>query len=267
MPLLLPRSYNQIEMTKPDKITSEKPVVVVVMPAYYAEKTIEKTFREISADLVTNIILVDDSSKDKSVEVAKKLGITVYQHPHNLGYGGNQKTCYWEALKLNPDVVVMLHPDYQYDGSKIKGLVEPILNGDYDMMFGSRIKSRGAALTGGMPKSKYFFNRLFTLGANILLGENLSEYMSGLRAYSRKTLQTVPFQRFSNDFVFDQQFTVSAIAAGLQIGEIPILTRYHDQASSIKWLKGLKFGVESCWQVLLYLLHKTNVYNSKIFVS
>jgi len=228
----------------------KKPKVIVVMPAYYAEKTIEKTFREIPKGIVSEVILVDDASSDRTSEVAKKLGITVYRHKHNLGYGGNQKTCYWEALKRNPDVVVMLHPDYQYDGSKIRGLVEPILNGDYDMMFGSRIKSRGGALVGGMPKSKYFFNRLFTLCANILLGENLSEYMSGLRAYSKKTLETVPFQKFSNDFVFDQQFTVSAIAKNLRIGEIPIPTRYHDQASSIKWFKGAKFGMESIWQVI-----------------
>lgn len=237
------------------------------MPAYYAEKTIEKTFKEIPAGLVSEVILVDDGSSDGTAEAAKKLGITVFRHPHNLGYGGNQKTCYWEALKRKPDVVVMLHPDYQYDGSKIKGLVDPIVNGDYDMMFGSRIKSRGAALSGGMPKSKYIFNRLFTLFANIFLGENLSEYMSGLRSYSKKCLETVPFQRFSNDFVFDQQFTVSAVAANLRIGEIPIPTRYHDEASSIKWLKGLKFGGESCWQVALYLFHQWGVYHSKIFIQ
>lgn len=237
------------------------------MPAYHAEKTIEKTFAEVPKGLVSEVILVDDGGKDKTIDIAKKLGITVYEHSHNLGYGGNQKTCYWEALKRNPDVVVMLHPDYQYDGSKIKGLVEPILNGDYDMMFGSRIKNRGSALKGGMPTSKYFFNRLFTLCANIILGENISEYMSGLRAYSKKALETVPFQRFSNDFVFDQQFTVSAIAAGLTIGEVPIPTRYHDEASSIRWLKGFKFGFESCWQVFQFLLLKFKIYKSPIFVK
>ncbi len=244
-----------------------KPKIVVVMPAYYAERTVESTFREIPAGLVSEIILVDDGSKDKTAETAQKLGLTVFRHPHNLGYGGNQKTCYWEALKRNPDVVVMLHPDYQYDGSKIKGLVDPILNGDYDMMFGSRIKNRGMALAGGMPKQKYFFNRLFTLFANIILGENLSEYMSGLRAYSRKCLEKVPFQRFSNDFVFDQQFTISAVAAGLAIGEIPIPTRYHDQQSSISGWRGLKFGLESCWEVFLYLLHRWGIYHSPIFSS
>lgn len=245
----------------------KRPKVIVVMPAYYAEKTIERTFKEIPKGLVSEDILVDDASSDKTTDVARKLGMTVYRHPHNLGYGGNQKTCYWEALKRDPDVVVMLHPDYQYDGSRLKGLVDPILNGDYDMMFGSRIKSRGAALSGGMPKSKYIFNRLFTLGANIFLGENLSEYMSGLRAYSRKTLETVPFQRFSNDYVFDQQFTVAAVAAGLRIGEIPIPTRYHDEQHTIKWIRGLKFGLESCWEVVLYLLFRLGIYKSPIFVK
>ena len=237
------------------------------MPAFFAEKTVEKTLNEIPKGYVDEVILVDDASADKTSDIAKKLGVTVYRHPHNLGYGGNQKTCYWEALQRKPDVVVMLHPDYQYDGSKIPGLVAPILNGDYDMMFGSRIKSRGSALQGGMPKNKYFFNRLFTLFANIFLGENLSEYMSGLRAYSRKCLESVPFQRFSNDYAFDQQFTVSAIAAGLKIGEIPIPTRYHDQQHTIKWIKGLKFGIESMWEVFLYLLHKSNIYHAPIFTD
>lgn len=246
-------------------MSKNKPNIIVVMPAYYAEKTIEKTVKEIPGGFVSEIILVDDASSDKTSEIAKKLGITVFRHPHNLGYGGNQKTCYWEALKKNPDVVVMLHPDYQYDGTKIKGLVEPILNGDYDMMFGSRIKNRGSALSGGMPKSKYFFNRMFTLVANILLGENLSEYMSGLRAYSRKCLETVPFQRFSNDYAFDQQFTVSAIDSGMRIGEIPIPTRYHDEQHTIKWIKGFKFGVESCWEVLLYMLNRAKIYKAPIF--
>ena len=192
----------------------------------------------------------------------------MYQHPHNLGYGGNQKTCYWEALKQNPDVVVMLHPDYQYDGSKIGELIEPIVNGDYDIMFGSRIQTRGGALSGGMPRLKYLFNRIFTLVANTVLGVNLSEYLSGLRAYSKKTLKLIPFQRFSDDFVFDQQFTFSSIASGLKVGEIPIPTRYHDEQHTLELFspRALKFIVESWWQIVVYLLHKTKIYKSKIFV-
>lgn len=224
--------------------------IIVVMPAYQAEKTVAKTFSEIPKGFVSEVILVDDASGDKTFLEAKKLGLTVYRHPHNLGYGGNQKTCYWEALKRKPDVVVMLHADYQYDGGKIPDLVAPILKGEYDIMFGSRIKNRASALAGGMPKHKYFFNRLFTFFANIITGENLSEYMSGLRAYSRRTLEKVPFQRFSNDYVFDQQFTFAAIARGLKIGEIPISTRYHDKQHSINLVRGLKFGLESCWQLL-----------------
>lgn len=246
----------------------KKPVVVVVMPAYYAERTVEKTFKEIPSGVVSYVILVDDSSRDNTVEVARKLGIIVYRHPHNLGYGGNQKTCYWEALKKNPDVVVMLHPDYQYDGSKIPELIDPIVNGKYDIMFGSRIKTRGGALVGGMPKSKYLLNRVFTLFANIALGENLSEYLSGLRAYSKKSLVLVPFQKFSNDFVFDQQFMFSAVAAGLKVGEIPIPTRYHDQQHTLGLfsLKALKFIFGSWWQIILYLLYKLRIFKSKIFV-
>lgn len=238
------------------------------MPAYYAEKTIEKTFKEIPKGIVSLIILVDDGSSDNTVSVAKKLGITVYQHPHNLGYGGNQKTCYWEALKQNPDVVVMLHPDYQYDGSKIGELVRPIISGDYDVMFGSRIQTRGGALAGGMPKLKYLFNRIFTLIANTVLGVNLSEYLSGLRAYSKKTLKLIPFQKFSDDFVFDQQFTFSATAAGLKVGEIPIPTRYHDEQHTLELFspKALKFIMESWWQIVVYLLYKTGIYKNKIFV-
>lgn len=235
------------------------------MPAYYAAKTIEKTFKEIPKGLVTETILVDDASKDGTTEVAKKLGITVFKHPHNLGYGGNQKTCYWEALKRDPNVVVMLHPDYQYDGSKLKDLVEPIIRGEYGMTFGNRISSRYGAIEGGMPKTKYIFNRLFTLVANILLGVNLSEYMSGLRAYSRECLEAIPFQRFSNDFVFDQQFTMAAIARNIPIGEIQIPTRYHDEASSIKWLRGLKFGIESMWEVFLVLAFRSGIYSAAIF--
>lgn len=239
--------------------------VIVVMPAYYAERTIKRTFEEIPRKLVSEVILVDDASKDKTARIAKKLGITVYKHSNNLGYGGNQKTCYLEALKRDPRVVVMLHPDYQYDGTKIEKLIEPILKGSYEMMFGSRIKNRKMALAGGMPKTKYFFNRLFTLFANIITGENFSEYLSGFRAYSKKCLEIIPFQKFSNDFIFDQQFTLSALSAGFKIGEIPIPTRYHLQASSIGWSKGLKFGLESCFLIFLYLLHKLKIYHSDIF--
>lgn len=195
----------------------------------------------------------------------KRLGLTVYRHPQNLGYGGNQKTCYWEALKRKPDVVVMLHPDYQYDASLLGELVRPIIMGRYDFMFGSRIRTREEALSGGMPSHKYFFNRLYTLLANSILGVNFSEHMSGLRAYSLRTLKKVPFQRFSNQFIFDQQFTVSSIVKGLKIGEIPIPTRYYHDSSSIQLIPGLKFGLGSLWLLILFMLYKWRVYKAGVF--
>ena len=235
------------------------------MPAYKAAKTLKKTLQDIPKELVSQIIVVDDHSDDQTVQLARQLGLTVYRHPHNLGYGGNQKTCYWEALKLKPDVVVMLHPDYQYDATRIPQLVQPILDGEYDFMFGSRIRTRQEALAGGMPLHKYLFNRFYTLLANFVLGVNFSEHFSGLRAYSAKTLHTVPFQRFSNDFMFDQEFTVTAIARQLKIGEIPIPVRYYDDSSSIKWWAGIKFGLGSVWMLTLFLLDKYHLYHSKHF--
>lgn len=227
------------------------------MPAYNAAKTISKTVRDIPRGLVDEIIVVDDHSQDDTVKTAKKLGLTVFEHPNNLGYGGNQKTCYWEALKRKPDVIVMLHPDYQYDSSLLADLVDPIINNKYDFMFGNRIHSRLEALGGGMPKHKYLFNRLFTIIANMLLGLNHPEYLSGLRAYSRKVLETVPFGRFSNDFIFDQQFMFSAIGLGFKIGSIPIPIRYYQDSSSIQWWPGVKFGLESLW-----VLVKSKFFNS-----
>lgn len=242
------------------------PRVVIVMPAYNAAKTIQDTYKEIPQKYRKHVILVDDQSKDNTVEVAKKLGIKVFALPNNLGYGGNQKTCYWEALKLNPDVVVMLHPDYQYDASKIDDLITPILNGEFDFMFGSRIKNRGSALAGGMPKIKYYVNRLVCLIENILLGENFSEYFSGYRAYSNKLLKTIPFQRFSNDFVFDQEMTVSSISHGFKIGEIAIPTRYHQKASSIQFLKGTKFVLEGFWVIFRLYLYNWKILGDKRFI-
>jgi glycosyltransferase involved in cell wall biosynthesis len=243
----------------------KKQKVVIVMPAYNAAKTISDTYKEIPKDLRQNIILVDDQSSDDTVKVAKKLGIKVFSHPNNLGYGGNQKTCYWEALKLNPDVVVMLHPDYQYDATMMPYLVQPILDGKYDYMFGSRIATKKGALAGGMPPLKYYVNRIVCLIQNILLEVNFTEHFSGYRAFSKKLLKTVPFQRFSNDFVFDQEMTISSISYGLRIGEIPIPTRYHDQASSIKFLKGTKFVLEGFLTIGKFLLHKENILKDKRF--
>lgn len=241
------------------------PKVVIVMPAYNAAKTVKDTFKEIPPAYRKHVILVDDHSSDNTVEVAKKLGIKVFSHPNNLGYGGNQKTCYWEALKLNPDVVVMLHPDYQYDATMIPYLVQPILDGKYDFMFGSRIATKRGALEGGMPPIKYYVNRIVCFIQNILLGVNFTEHFSGFRAYSSKLLKKVPFQRFSNDFVFDQEMTISTLSFGFKIGEIPIPTRYHDKASSIKFLKGTKFVLEGFMTIFSYYLHRLGIKKDRRF--
>ncbi|MBI4999261.1 glycosyltransferase family 2 protein [Candidatus Gottesmanbacteria bacterium] len=243
----------------------KKPKVIVVMPAFNAEKTLEKTYQDLPRDLISEVIVVDDKSKDKTVEIARKLGLKVFVHFQNLGYGGNQKTCYWEALKRKPDVVVMLHPDYQYDSTKTEDLVKPILNEDYDLMFGSRIRTRDEALKGGMPLTKYILNRIFCVIENMVLGVNFSEHFSGFRAYSRKVLETVPFQRFSNDFVFDQQMMMAAIAHGFRVGEIPVPVRYFSEASSIKFLKGSKFLLETALSLLRFLMEKIFLWERMFF--
>lgn len=219
--------------------------VIVVMPAYNAAKTIKKTFEDIPKGLKIkkNIVVVDDVSRDSTVKVAKSLGLQVIQHKQNKGYGGNQKTCYKEALKRGADIVVMLHPDFQYDASMMKELIRPIEDGWLDIMMGNRIRSRKEALEGGMPLYKYLSNRFLTIVENIVLGLNLSEYHSGYRAYSREVLETLPLDKFSDDFVFDQQFLISAAGYEFRIGEIPVPVRYFDEASSIDFYRSLKYGL------------------------
>lgn len=242
-----------------------KPKVIIVMPAFNAEKTIEKTYQDLPKDIISEVIVVDDKSRDGTVAVAQKLGLKVFVHPQNLGYGGNQKTCYREALKKNPDVVVMLHPDYQYDGTKTKALVDPILQGEYDLMFGSRIRTREETLQGGMPLTKYLLNRIFCVIENIILGVNFSEHFSGFRAYSRKVLETVPYQRFSNDFVFDQEMMASAITLGFKVGEIPVPVRYFSESSSIRFMRGTKFLLQTLLVLFRFTLNKWGIIKDKIF--
>ena len=226
----------------------------MIMPAYNAGKTLEKTYRDIPRGLVNEVILVDDASRDKTIKIAKKLKITTFVHEHNLGYGGNQKTCYWEALKRKPDIVVLVHPDYQYDATLTGDLVKPIVDGRFDIMLGSRIRSRREALSGGMPLYKYLSNRFLTLTENLILGLSLSEYHTGFRAYSKKALKIIPFQRFSNDFVFDQETLIYAARHNLKIGEIPVPTRYFPEASSINFRRSLKYGFKT-----LFCLIKSSV--------
>ncbi|HYD35370.1 MAG TPA: glycosyltransferase family 2 protein [Vitreimonas sp.] len=234
------------------KATHKK--VIAVMPAYNAAKTLEKTIKDIPQGVVDEIILVDDGSRDETVKVAKKLGLTVVTHPMNRGYGGNQKTCYTVALSNGADVVVMIHPDYQYDSSLADEMVQPILEGRVDVMFGSRIRSRQESLAGGMPKYKYFGNRFLTLIENICLGQNLSEYHTGYRAFSKEILQKTPFHRYSDDFVFDQQIVLGALSKGARIGEIAVPVRYFEEASSINFVRSCIYGLSILRDVTLHVV-------------
>ena len=217
--------------------------IIVVLPAYNAEKTLEQTFNEIPFDIVDDVILVDDSSTDKTVELARKLNIHhVIQHDKNRGYGGNQKTCYNKALELKADIVVMLHPDYQYTPKLITAMCSMIANGVYPVVFASRILGKGA-LKGGMPIYKYVANRILTLVQNILINQKLSEYHTGFRAYSIEVLQKVNFNNFSEDFIFDNQMAVQIFKNGFDIGEISCPTKYFPEASSINFKRSVIYGL------------------------
>lgn len=237
------------------------------MPAYNAEKTLEKTYRKIPKDIVDDVILVDDGSLDKTLKVAKQLGIKVFKHPQNRGYGGNQKTCYALALNEGAEIVVMIHPDYQYDPSFTKELIEPILKGRCDIMLGSRIRSRKEALAGGMPLYKYLGNRFLTLIENIALGQNLSEYHTGFRAFDKKVLKNLPFHKFSDDFVFDQQILISAIKEGFTIGEIAVPVVYFPEASSINFGRSINYGLSTLHALLIFLLDSAGIYRARIFTQ
>lgn len=235
------------------------------MPAYNAEKTVKKTYDDLPRDLISEVILVDDASRDKTVQKARQLGLTVYPHEKNKGYGGNQKTCYDQALKHSPDVVVMVHPDYQYDAKLVGVLCEPIVNGRADVMLGSRIQTRSQVLEGGMPIWKYFANRFLTLFENLAMGLNLSEYHTGFRAYSVNVLKTIPYHKFSDDFVFDQQILISALSFGFNISEIPVPCKYFPEASSINFKRSTKYGLFTLWTVFSYLLNQTGIIKNKLF--
>jgi len=242
-----------------------KKKVIVVMPAYKAEKTLKKTYDDIPKDWVSEIILVDDASNDKTVEVAKSLGIPIIVHEKNKGYGANQKTCYREALKRGAEIVVMIHPDYQYDARLLPDLVKPILDGRFEIMLGSRIRTRKEALAGGMPLYKYFANRFLTIIENIITGQNLSEWHTGFRAYTKNFLETVPFERNSDDFVFDQEILIQAVIFGFRIGEIPVPVRYFPEASSINFKRSLVYGIGTLFTLIKFLLQRLGLKKFKIF--
>jgi glycosyltransferase involved in cell wall biosynthesis len=230
---------------------------IVVMPAYNAETTLEATLSEIPEGTVEEIILVDDCSKDRTVELARDLGLTVVVHEHNLGYGGNQKTCYRLALDRDADVVVMLHPDSQYDGKVVPVLIDLLRNDHCDVLLGNRIRTRREALGGGMPVYKYIANRALTTFENVWLGQNLGECHSGMRAYTRKVLETIPWERNSDDFVFDSQFLVQAVHFGFRLGDVPVPVRYMKEASSINFVRSSTYGVLTLWTLVEWALHQT----------
>lgn len=231
--------------------------IIIVLPAYNAEKTLGRTYAEIPEELFKEIILVDDASQDQTVEVAKKLGIKMIRHQFNLGYGANQKTCYREALKEKADIIVMLHPDYQYDPKKIPDLIKPIVEGEADMVFGSRIS--GGALSGGMPFWKYLANRFLTVFENLVLKEKLSEYHSGFRAYRADVFNNISYQHNSDNFVFDAQIIIQLKAKSYRIKEIPIKARYFADASSVNFRQSFQYGFGIIFYLGQYFLYKLGV--------
>ncbi|MGC9374795.1 MAG: glycosyltransferase family 2 protein [Bacteroidales bacterium] len=239
--------------------------IVVVLPAFNAEKTLEKTYREIPFDIVDEVLLVDDRSEDHTVQKAKELGIKhIVIHDKNQGYGANQKTCYREAIKRDADIIVMLHPDYQYTPKLIPSMVQIIAQNIYPVVLGSRILGRGA-LKGGMPVYKYVFNRMLTFIQNILMGAKLSEYHTGYRAFSRKVLETINFEANSNNFVFDNQMLAQIHFANFEIAEITCPTKYDKESSSINFMQSLKYGLGVLRTSFQYFVEKTGIYHFKIF--
>jgi glycosyltransferase involved in cell wall biosynthesis len=248
--------------TPPAPPRSQK--ICVVMPAYNAEKTLERTWRDLPAGWFDDVVVVDDASRDRTVEAARRLGLHVVVHPKNRGYGGNQKTCYREALARGADICVMVHPDHQYDPRAIPALVGPLLRGECDAVFGSRMLG-GRPIEGGMPKWKYLANIFLTAAANATFYTFLSEYHSGLRAYTRRYLETVPLERNSDDFVFDTEIIAQGIGKGLRIREIPIDTRYFEEASQIGFRRSVEYGFSVLGVLLRYKLHQKGIRRSRLF--
>ena len=240
--------------------------VIVVMPAYNAEKTLIKTYNEIPRDIVDEIILTDDASRDNTIEIARKLNISTIIHNSNKGYGANQKTCYMEALKLNPDIIIMLHPDYQYTPRLITAMASMIAVGEYDVVLASRILGRGA-LKGGMPLYKYIANRILTLLEKYTLGQKLSEYHTGYRAFSSKVLKNIPFLKNSDDFIFDNQILVQTIYFGYKIGEITAPSKYTKESSTIGFKDSVKYGFGVILTAMKFFLQKTKLANFSIFTT
>jgi glycosyltransferase involved in cell wall biosynthesis len=238
--------------------------IIVVMPAFNVGKTLEMTYREIPSDVVDDVLLVDDYSRDDTREIANRLGIKLFCHNQNMGYGSNQKTCYYEALKLSPDVIVMIHPDYQYSPKNIPSLAGLVAQGKCDVALGSRLLG-GKALQNGMPLYKYLANRVLTKIQNIFLGVKLSEYHTGFRAFHRNLLEVLPLRENSDDFVFDNQILAQAIFFKYSIGEVPCSCKYFPEASSINFARSVRYGLEVLLTTLKFFLQKKGWMNFKIF--
>ncbi|MEA1897591.1 MAG: glycosyltransferase family 2 protein [Bacteroidota bacterium] len=239
--------------------------IVVVLPAYNAESTLEKTYKEIPFDVVDEVILVDDLSGDKTLELARKLGIKhIISHDENKGYGGNQKSCYKRAMELDADIVVMLHPDYQYTPKLIHSMCYLIANDVYQVVIGSRILGKGAK-KGGMPLYKYISNRFLTLFQNLFMNQKLSEYHSGYRAFSSKVLKEIPYHFNSDDFIFDNQMLAQIFYSGIEVAEITCPTRYFEEASSINFNRSIKYGLGVLGVSISYFLQKTGLWRFKIY--
>ena len=238
--------------------------IVVVLPAYNAAKTLRQTYEELPHEIVDEVILVDDASQDETTTLARQLGIPTFEHAQNLGYGGNQKTCYREALRAGADVVIMVHPDYQYTPSLVTAMASMVAKGIYDTVLGSRMLGT-SALKGGMPRYKYVANRVLTLIENVALQRKLSEYHTGYRAFSREVLEALPLEENSNDFVFDNEMLAQIVAFDFKIGEVSCPTRYFGEASSISFPRAVKYGMGVLGVCGKYLLHKWGLKRYRIF--
>lgn len=248
-----------------DVLATREHRVIAVLPAFNAERTLAATLADFPPGCVDEIVLVDDGSTDKTVQVAQEMGLTVLAHPKNRGYGGNQKTCYKYALEQGADIVVMIHPDYQYDARVIPHAVGMIELGICDVVLGSRIRSRQEALRCGMPWWKYFSNRFLTFVENVALGQNLGDFHSGFRVYRRNVLETIPFERNSDDFVFDTQFLAQAVHFGFRLGDLPVPVRYFAEASSINFKRSTIYGLRTLATMGRFWLHRSRIWRSRLF--
>ena len=233
--------------------------LVVVMPAYNAASTLEKTYSDLPLAAISHVLLVDDGSTDETVVIARRLGLMVNEHETNQGYGGNQKTCYAAALDLGADIVVMLHPDFQYDSRIVPVMADIIELGICDVVLGNRMRSRHETLAGGMPVWKYLLNRTSTFFENLVLGQTLGDWHSGFRAYSREALEQIPFHLNSDDFAFDQELLIEAAHLGLRIGDVPVPVRYFPEASSINFRRSMRYGFDTLGTLSSLFFHKTGI--------